>query len=489
MSEAEASHRPRLVIAAPHSHAGKTTITLALMATLSRRGLRVAPFKVGPDYIDPQLHRRAAGRASYNLDTYLVQPDRVQATFARAARGADIAMIEGVMGLFDGSSPTSRVGSTAEVASLLQAPIVLVVDASGMAASVGALVRGFRTYDPEAWVAGVILNRLGGEGHYRYLLPALEQEGVEVLGYLPKQLDVEIPERHLGLLPASEEYRVTPLLDRLSDLVEQYIDLDRTIALARTAPALALQDATGLLAPSSAPHARIAWAQDEVFHFTYQENLDLLSAAGVDIVMFSPLRDAALPENIDAIWLGGGFPELHAKALAANAPMREAIRTGGENGLPIYAECGGFMYLCEWLEDQQGRRYPQVGLISGGTRMTDRLQQFGYAEATFLHDTLLGPAGTTVRGHRFHYSVYEPGEAPLDCAYRITRNRTGESQLEGFRHRNVLATYFHVHLGSQPGMAGHFADFCGRRNYRIPQSLSRSRSHQVPFPGLGTQLL
>ncbi len=463
MTAANTTDIPRLVIAAPHSHAGKTTITLALMAALSRRGLRVAPFKVGPDYIDPQLHRRAAGRASYNLDTYLVRAERVQETFIEVARDTDIAMVEGVMGLFDGSSPTSRVGSTAEVASRLQAPIVLVVDASGMAASVGALVRGFRTYDPQAWVAGVILNRLGGEGHYRYLLPALEQEGVEVLGYLPKQLDVEIPERHLGLLPASEEDRVTPLLDRLSELVEHHIDLTRTLALARRAPALTPTAAPTVPSPAMAPRVRVAWAQDEVFHFTYQENLDRLSAAGVDIVMFSPLRDAALPNDIDAIWLGGGFPELHAEALAANTAMRQAIRAGGASGLPIYAECGGFMYLCEWLEDQRGQRYPQVGLISGGTRMTDRLQQFGYAEATFLHDTLLGPAGMTVRGHRFHYSVYEPGQVSPDCAYEITRKRTGECQVEGFRYRNVLATYFHIHLGSQPQMAGYFADFCRRR--------------------------
>jgi cobyrinic acid a,c-diamide synthase len=453
-----------LVIAAPHSHAGKTTIALALMAALSRRGLRVAPFKVGPDYIDPQLHRRAAGRASYNLDTFLVQPAGVQDTFAHATRDADIAMIEGVMGLFDGSSPTSRVGSTAEVASLLQAPIVLVVDASGMGASVGALVRGFRTYDPEAWVAGVILNRLGGEGHYRYLLPALEQEGIEVLGYLPRALDVEIPERHLGLLPASETDLVTPLLGRLSNLVEQYIDLDRIMALARMAPTLAraVEGVDQVPLPSRASRVRVAWAQDEVFHFTYQENLDLLSRAGADIVLFSPLRDTALPADIDAIWLGGGFPELYAETLTANTSMRQAIRAAGENGLPIYAECGGFMYLCDWLEDQQGERHAQVGLISGGTRMTDRLQQFGYAEATFLHDTLLGPQGTTVRGHHFHYSVYEPGGSPPACAYRITRKRTGESYLEGFRHHNVLATYFHLHLGSQPQMAGYLADFCSR---------------------------
>ncbi len=462
----ETNQIPRLVIAAPNSHAGKTTITLALMAALSNRGFRVAPFKVGPDYIDPQLHRCAAGRASYNLDTYLVSPERVQQTFATASGAADLAIIEGVMGLFDGSSPTSRVGSTAEVASLLQAPIVLVVDAAGMAASVGALVRGFRTYDPEVEVAGVILNRLGGEGHYRYLLPTLEQEGVEVLGYLPKQADIEIPERHLGLLPASETDQVTPRLQCLSALVEQYIDLDRVVALAHTAPALPLPMAHETLfgsPPDAAKRVRVAWAQDEAFHFTYQENLDLLSANSAEIVMFSPLHDAALPENIDAIWLGGGFPELYAEPLAANVSMRQALRAWGESGRPIYAECGGLMYLCEWLENQHAQRYPQVGLISGGTRMTERLQQFGYAEATFLRDTLLGPAGTTVRGHRFHYSVYEPGASPPECAYRMTRRRTGETQPEGFCYRHILATYFHIHLGSHPQMASHIVDFLARR--------------------------
>jgi cobyrinic acid a,c-diamide synthase len=456
---------PRLVIAAPHSHAGKTTVTLALLAALARRGLRVVPFKVGPDYIDPQLHRRAAGRLSYNLDTYLVPAERVRETFWRVAHNADVAIVEGVMGLFDGSTPTSRVGSTAEVAVLLQAPIVLVIDAGGMAASVGALVRGFRTYDPEVRVTGVILNQLGGEGHYHYLIPALEQEGVELLGYLPKDAELVIPERHLGLLPASEEDRVTPLLERLIALTERHVDLQRVMQLAQSAPALPPVAPESRQTPS--PRVRVAWAQDEAFHFTYQENLDLLSAAGADIVPFRPLHDRTLPDNIDAIWIGGGFPELFAAQLAANTAMLTALRTYGEQGLPIYAECGGCMYLCEWLQDQQGQRYPQVGLIPGGTRMTDRLQQFGYAEATFLQDSLLGPAGTTVRGHRFHYSVYEPGTTPPACAYRITRTRTGEAQLEGFRTHNVLATYFHMHLGSQPQMARFFVEFCHRRRLNV----------------------
>jgi cobyrinic acid a,c-diamide synthase len=454
------------VIAAPHSHAGKTTVTLALMAALSQRGLRVAPFKVGPDYIDPQMHRRAAGQPSYNLDTFLVPSASVYETFWRLAHVADIAIIEGVMGLFDGSSPTSRVGSTAEVAALLQAPIVLVIDAAGMAASVGAVLHGFNTYDPQVHIAGVILNRLGGEGHYRYLLPAIERQGVPCLGYLPKALDLEIPERHLGLLPASEEDRVTPLLDRLTALMARYVDLDGVLRLAQTAPPLT--PAPRLTAQPAAPQpttspVRIAWARDEAFHFTYQENLDRITAAGAAVMPFSPLHDRALPDAIDAIWIAGGFPENFAAQLAANTAMHEALRAHAAQGLPIYAECGGFMYLCEWLEDQHGGRHPQVGLIPGGTRMTDRLQQFGYAEATFLRQTFFGPAGMTVRGHRFHYSVYEPGAVPSEHAYRVTRKRTGEDHLEGFYTRNILGTYFHLHLGSQAQMAHAFVDFCRDR--------------------------
>lgn len=477
-----ALHIPRLVIAAPHSHAGKTTITLALMAALTRRGLRVAPFKVGPDYIDPQLHRRAAGHPSYNLDTYMVSGTRVQETFQRVAQDADIAVIEGVMGLFDGSSPTSRVGSTAEVAMLLNAPIVLVVDAAGMAASVGALVHGFRTYDPDVQLTGVLLNRLGSEGHYRYLIPALEQEGVEILGYLPKQEGLSIPERHLGLLPASETDFVTPLLDQLIDLTERYLDLDRVIQLAQAAPPLEPLRAAAPPAKKS-PRIRLAWAQDEAFHFTYQENLDLLTAAGAEIVPFSPIHDHALPQGTDAIWLGGGFPELFAEPLSANTSMRAAVRACGENGTPIYAECGGFMYLCDWLQDQQGERYPQVGLIAGGSRMTASLQQFGYAQATFLQGTCFGPAGVEVRGHRFHYSVYEPGEAAPDCAYRIQRLRTGETHLEGFGAGNVLATYFHLHLGSQPQFAAHFVDFCASQARGVlsspPPSVEHDRAERL----------
>ncbi|MBI2192163.1 MAG: cobyrinate a,c-diamide synthase [Planctomycetes bacterium] len=450
---------PRVVMGAPGSHSGKTTVTLAILACLKASGRIVAPFKVGPDYIDPQLHARAVDRPSYNLDTYLVPPERVAASFRRASRDAGLAVIEGVMGLFDGAHPGARGGSTAEIAALLRAPVILVVDASGMAGSVAALVQGFRTYDPGIRLAGVVLNRLGGEGHYRHLLPALEGQGVEILGYLPKDAALFIPERQLGLLPASEEDRVTPLLGRLSELARRYLDLDGLLRIAESAPPLE-ETTDDVRLPVPEKRIRLAWAQDEAFHFTYPENLDLLRAAGAEIVPFSPLRDAELPEGSHGVWIGGGFPELFAAPLSANASLQRSIRRHAESGRAIYAECGGFMYLCEWLEDANGQRHPQVGLIPGGTRMTRTLQQFGYAEATLARDTLLGPAGTVVRGHRFHYSVYVPDRGPIPWAYRVRRASTGEENWEGYSSGRVLATYLHLHLASDTGLAARVVQSC-----------------------------
>lgn len=442
---------PRIVVAAPGSGSGKTTVTLAIMAALRKRGLRVAPFKVGPDYIDPQLHRVVCGRPSFNLDTWLTGRDNVLATFERGTRDADIAVIEGVMGLFDGSSPDSYEGSAAEIAVLLGAPVILVVDASGMAGSVAALVRGFTEYAPEVPVRGVILNRLGGEGHYAYLKPALAKESIAMLGFLPRDGSLTIPERHLGLVPASELDRVTPMLERLLSLTEKHLDIDGIVVLARAAPAIAGSSPSGR-SEAPPPCIRIAWAEDRAFNFSYEENKEILRELGAEIVPFSPLLDAALPAETDGLWLGGGFPEEFAEALAANLTMIGAIRDHAARGKPIYAECGGFMYLCEWFEDRRGARHELVGLCPGGTRMTDRLQRFGYAEATFMRDTILGPRDSVIRGHRFHYSEYVPYGGGLGGfetrPYRIRKNTGGEVSEEGFATDSILATYFHVHLAA-----------------------------------------
>lgn len=467
---------PRVVIAAPSSSSGKTTVTLAVMAALRRRGLRVAPFKIGPDYIDPQLHARACGRLGYNLDRYFVGADGIISTLARGSRDAEIAIIEGVMGLFDGSSPTSNEGSSADIALLTGAPVILVIDGSGMARSVGAVVHGFRTYEPRLDLAGVIMNRIAGAGHHAYLSPAVREEGVADLGFLARDPAFVIPERHLGLLPSAESDLVTPLLDKLVAAAEATIDLDGLIAIARKAPPVV--DAcpvthAGTTSGSSRPWrestksasrpVRLGWAEDEVFHFSYLENRNILEEAGAEIIPFSPLRDRAIPTDLDAVWLGGGFPENFVRALSENASMRASMRAFGETGGTIYAECGGLMYLCEWFETTDRERIPLVGLVPGGTRMTNQLQRFGYGEATFLKDTPLGPAGTVLRGHRFHYSEYLPPiPEDADAVYSIRRSNGGEEHREGVLRGNVLATYFHIHLGNRPASASHFVEFCRR---------------------------
>lgn len=475
---------PRIVISAPGSGQGKTTVTLAIMSALRRRGLRVAPFKAGPDYIDPQLHRRACGRPSYNLDRYLTGTDGVLRSFARGSRDADIAVIEGAMGLFDGSNPEDDQGSAAEIARILGAPIILVVDASGMASSIGALVRGFSTYQSETRVAAVIANRLGSPRHATWLGPAIRKEGVRDLGFLCRDQEIQIPERNLGLLPSDEQDVVTPLLDHLALLAESSLDLDGVLELARNNIDLSSHDERSLdpVSEPSAPDAtaslpsssgrignlardcsrrrvRIAWASDAVFHFSYQENRDLLEEAGAEIVPFSPLADAQLPDGTDAVWLSGGFPENFAPQLAANHSMIASLRAFAESGGTIYAECGGLMYLAEWFEDRTGLRVPLAGLVPGGTRMTDRLQRFGYAEATLLEDTPLGPKGTILRGHRFHYSTYIPPNPEAENGvYLIRKTVTGEEHQEGFLSGNILATYFHVHLAHRPETARHFVE-------------------------------
>jgi cobyrinic acid a,c-diamide synthase len=454
---------PRVVIAAPSSSSGKTTVTLAIMAALRRRGLRVAPFKVGPDYIDPQLHARACGRISYNLDRYFVGETGIRTTLARGGRDADIAVIEGVMGLFDGASPHNNEGSGADIALLLAAPVILIVDASGMARSVGALVRGFRAFEPRLNLAGVIMNRLGSRGHHDYLKPALLEEGVIDLGYFLRESAIALPERHLGLLPAAEVDLVTPLLDRLATMAEATLDLDRLIEIARNAPEVDIPARATAASADVARRARIGWAEDEVFHFSYQENKNLLEEAGAEIVPFSPLHDERIPHEVDALWLGGGFPEEFAGALSANRSMLTSIREFGDSGGTIYAECGGLMYLCEWFEEKSGERLPLVGLAPGGTRMTDRLQRFGYGEATFLADTPLGPAGTVLRGHRFHYSEYLPPMPEEKTAVYAIRKANGKDEhREGVLRGNVLATYFHLHLGNRPEAARHLVNFVRR---------------------------
>jgi len=443
---------PRLMIAATHSGAGKTSVTAGLIAALRQRGMKVAPFKVGPDYIDPGFHALAAGRPSRNLDTWLLPDRALREIFERGSDGAEVAVIEEVMGLFDGAGTRGGRGSTAHLARLLRTPVILVVDAWAQAESVAAQALGFARLDPQVRVVGVIANRVAGPGHAALIRRALRRiPGVPLLGALPRDGRAALPERHLGLLPVAEQPGARAAIGRMAALVYRNLDLDRIVRLARAAPAL--PRAARRSPPAAGDRVPIAVAMDEAFSFYYQDNLDLLEALGAPIVRFSPLRDRAVPPSAGAIYLGGGFPEVFARPLGRNARMRRDLLARIGAGCPVYAECGGFMYLARSLRDQRGRAHPMVGAIPGETVMTDRLQHFGYAQAQVVRPTLLGRSGERIRGHEFHCSrwVHPAVRSP----YRILGG-AARGRREGYARGNLLATYLHLHFLSRPDWAGRF---------------------------------
>lgn len=457
--------KPRLVIAGTHSGVGKTTLTAGLVAVLCRRGLVVQPFKVGPDYIDPSYHTLSAGRPCRNLDTWMLSPERARALFVHAVRDADVALIEGVMGLYDGAEYDSEAGSTAEVAKLLASPVVLVLDCRSMARSAGAVALGYRRFDPDLPLVGFIANRVGSESHGQGVATAIERAtGLPVLGWLPRDGSLNIPERHLGLVPTAEPGRWSDFVEAAAAHVERYLDIERMLELAgwrdsRAADGSgsAIQD----LLPDSAavrdrPQPVIAAARDEAFSFTYPDNLDLLEVAGAKLAYFSPLRDTELPTATAGVLLSGGFPELYAAQLAANVAMRQAIRRAHAQGLPIYAECGGLMYLTEILVDLEGREHEMVGLLPGRSAMSGRLT-LGYRLARAADDSWLLARGETVRGHEFHFSLWEGRPADLPPAYRVWPKNGRESpRVEGAHLGNLWASYVHLHFWHKPELATRF---------------------------------
>lgn len=453
---------PRLLIAGTHSGVGKTTLTAGLIAALCRVGLAVQPFKVGPDYIDPSYHTLAAGRVCRNLDTWMIPPERVTALFGHAASGADLAVIEGVMGLYDGFGYRNEAGSTAEVAKLLGAPVVLILDAGCMARSAGAVALGYQQFDPQLPLAGFLVNRVAGESHGQGVAAAIEQAtGLPVLGWIPRETGLVVPERHLGLVPIAEPGKWRAFIEAAADLVARQVDLVRLQALADQAPPLISAPLAPAPVPQGAYRSRIAVARDEAFSFTYADNLDLLRAAGGEIVFFSPLHDEALPPHTAGVILSGGFPELYAAQLAANEGMRESLRQAHADGLPIYAECGGLMVLTEAVVDLDGRTHPMVGLLPGRCIMTPRLTM-GYRVAQAACDSLLLRQGETVRTHEFHYSAWEGRPPDLPPAYYLRAIEGQEPQPEGACIGNLLASYAHVHLAARPELAPRFVAACAQ---------------------------
>jgi cobyrinic acid a,c-diamide synthase len=439
---------PRVVVAGTSSGAGKTTVACGLIGALRARGLTVQGFKVGPDYIDPTYHALAAGRPGRNLDAFLSGPELMAPLVEHGGRGADVAVVEGVMGLFDGASGRGELASTGHVAKLLHAPVLLVVDASSMARSAAAIVHGYRTFDPDIDVAGVIFNRVGSDTHEELLREALAPLGVPVVGALRRDDRVTAPERHLGLVPVVErEARTQRALDTLAAATERYVDLDAVLALARAAPAVTGPAWDPSPAAGDPCSARIAVARGAAFSFHYEENLELMAAAGAQIASFDPLADEALPEDAGALVLAGGFPEVYGAELAANVPLRHAVGAFAASGRPVLAECGGLLYLCRELDGQA-----MCGAVPATARMAGRLT-LGYREATALTATPWLSAGTPVRGHEFHYSSVEldPGAAP---AWRLAAR--GIEREGGVVAAGVQASYLHVHWAAHPELARDF---------------------------------
>jgi len=451
---------PCLVIAGTHSGVGKTTVTLAILAALKARGHRVQAFKVGPDFIDPGHHSVVTGRPSRNLDGWMLGEAANRDIFTRAAVDADISIIEGMMGLFDGSSPVNDIGSTAELAKQLAAPILLVIDGSALARSAAAMVSGYVSFDPELRVAGVLFNRVSSEGHYNILKEAVEQEtDAMVVGYLRPDPAVTISERHLGLVTAME-HGTGEIYGLLAKAAEETIDLDRIEALARSVPedvrgkGLGVRELESITPGSSffTPHRiRIGVAQDPAFCFYYPGNLELLEAEGAELVKFSPLNDQTLP-TVDMLYLGGGYPELHGEVLARNVTMRTAIRNFAECGGTIYAECGGMMYLTQAIRDFAGTSHEMVGLFPAEAVMQKSGLVLGYRTVECSQDCILGACGSTARGHEFHYSTLVP-KRTLDyaCTFRDVRGEPTGS--DGLVVGNVLALYAHIHFASRPQIA------------------------------------
>ena len=444
---------PRVVIAAPASGHGKTSVATGLLGALRARGHTVSPHKVGPDYIDPGYHALAAGRPGRNLDPWLVGDELIAPLFVHGATTptpADIAVVEGVMGLFDGATGRGSFASTAHVARLLAAPIVLVVDVTGMARSIAALVHGFATYDPQVRIGGVILNRVGTARHAAILRQAVEEAGVAVLGEIPRQPDLATPSRHLGLVPAAERSDAAQhTVDALARTVADGVDLDAIVALASTAGELGDITVPPALTPNPVRTVRVAVAAGSAFTFGYAEQSELLAGAGAEVVPFDPIADDKLPDDVDGLVIGGGFPETYADALAANASMRTSVAELARSGAPIAAECGGLLYLGAELD---GR--PMCGVLDTSAAMSGRLT-LGYREAVATRDSLLFAEGTRVRGHEFHRTACTQSPAPA------WQWQAGDAPVEeGYASATVHASYLHLHWAGVPGIADRFVAAC-----------------------------
>lgn len=433
-----------LIIAGESSGVGKTTISLGIMGALTKRDKKVAPFKVGPDYIDPGFHKFVTGNPSYNLDSWLLKEKTLKYLFNKNIKNKDMAIIEGVMGLYDGFGIEKDEGSTAHMSKILDAPVILIIDGKGMSSSAAAKVLGYKMYDEDVNIAGVIINRVSGEKHYNILKEVIERDvKIPCIGYLPSNLDISLNSRHLGLIPAEEIDDLRNRIDKISELVEAYIDLDTMENLAYNKTVENMEYPLYRELKDSKKGLKIGIAKDKAFSFYYQDNIDLLKEMGIELVPFSPLKDKDIPKGVDGLYIGGGFPEVFAKGLEKNEEFRKNLKNHLENGLPAYGECGGLMYLTEGIEDLDGNYHNMVGFLPTKGIMTKRLQRFGYVNININDDT-------DIKAHEFHRSKIIDNDK-LDYIYDVKKVRNGQVKNQwkcGVIKKNVLAGYGHIHFYS-----------------------------------------
>ncbi|HCS76831.1 MAG TPA: cobyrinic acid a,c-diamide synthase [Syntrophaceae bacterium] len=452
-----------LVIAGTHSGVGKTSVTLSAVAALRRRGYRVQTFKVGPDYLDPTYLALASGRPCYNLDGWIMGKDYVLRLFSRVTSNADIAVIEGVMGLFDGSDPSSLEGSTAQIAVWLNLPVILVVNAHGMAQSLAAQVEGFAHFDKEVSIRAVVANHCGSRRHAAWIRESLASRSLpDLLGAIPRGAWPELPSRHLGLITADHRLMGPGFFAPFADVFERCASPDALRELA-CEPGQMVRSEPEKKTPAQS--ATLGVARDDAFHFYYQDLFDELEARGCRLQFFSPLADDGLPEGIDALMIGGGYPEEYAGELSANQAILAAIRGFVLSGRPVYAECGGLMYLSSGIESRTGERFALAGILPVWTKMLERRKALGYREAKLLEDSMWGESGAVFRGHEFHYS--EPAGGPMGgwrALYSLQRRGSDQQAQEGWRRGNVSASYVHLHLASRPEALEHFLNWRQRKD-------------------------
>lgn len=468
---------PRILIAGTNSGCGKTTIATGIMAALVKKGLKVQAFKTGPDYIDPMFHTFITGRNSRNLDAYMLSEDTLKHLFVKNSINSDISIIEGVMGLYDGFGGYSQEASTAHVSGIIDAPVILVVNGEGMSLSIAALIKGYMDFNPAVKIQGVIINKIKNQSHFLLLKEIIEQNvGIKALGYLLPMEEYNLKSRHLGLVPAVEMENLKKSMDILSEQISKTIDLDLLLKIAKDTGEITnkpIEINSPYLSPNNqdisknkARKPRIAVAMDKAFNFYYKDNLDILESLGAEIEYFSPMNDKSLPNAIDGLYIGGGYPEVFTAELEGNYSMRQSIRSKLIEGLPAYAECGGLMYLSQSIENDNGQKFVMVGALSGESKMTNKLQRFGYVEVEAIEDSILADKGQKIRGHEFHYSVTDmeiDTEDKIKTCWKVVKRRKENKETSwncGYKINNLIAGYPHLHFWGNIDFAVKFIESC-----------------------------